>query len=135
MPIYEAGQPCTTSSSGPVRSTDTARVASARASSSADGVRTRTLWAVEAAKHLVDGGVGNEPSTADDDDPVGNGLHLAHQVARQQYRSTLVRGAPQERADSAHTIKIQFLDWLVEEEHVGIAEQGGRDSEPLTHAQ
>ena len=57
--------------------------------------------AAQAAQHLADVGVGDEPAATDDDDPVGDQLHLAHQVAGDQHGAALVGEAAQQRRGSS----------------------------------
>ena len=38
-------------------------------------------------------------------------------------------------ADPAHAVEVQAVDRLVEEQHIGIAQESSRDAEPLPHAE
>jgi hypothetical protein len=47
---------------------------------------------------------------------VGDQLHLAHQLARDQHGAALVGEAAQQGSDSAHAVEVQAVDRLVEEQ-------------------
>ena len=80
-------------------------------------------------------GLGDQPPTADHHQPVGGERHLADQVAGHEHRPTLRRQVPQEVADPTDALGVEAVDRLVEEQHAGVAEQGGGDAEPLAHAE
>ena len=71
----------------------------------------------------------------DDDDFVGRERHLAHQVARDKDRSPLPGQALQEVAHPADPVGVETVHRFVEEQHLGVAEQRRRDTEPLAHAE
>ncbi len=87
----------------------------------------------ESAEDLADLRVGDEPATADDDDAVGDELHLAHEVAGDQDGATLVGEPAEEGADPADAFEVQPVDGLVEEQDGWVAEQGRGDAEALAH--
>ena len=79
--------------------------------------------------------VGDQPPPADDHQPVGSLLHLAHQVARHQHRAALVGEPPQQVADPPHAVEVEAVDRLVEEHDPRVAQQCRGDTQPLAHAQ
>jgi hypothetical protein len=66
---------------------------------------------------------------------LGGDRHLAHQVARHEHRPALGGEVLQERADPADAVRVQAVDRLVEHDDGRVAEQGGGDAQPLTHAE
>ena len=91
--------------------------------------------APEAAQHLVDVGVGDQAPPTDDHHAVGDQLDLAHEVAGHQHRAPLVGEATQQRPDPADAVQVEAVDRLVEEQHLGVTQQGSRDPESLPHPQ
>ena len=62
---------------------------------------------------------------------VGGVLHLAHQVAGDEHGAPLVGQRAQQFPHPADALGVQAVDRLVEQQDVGVAEQRGRDAEPL----
>ena len=91
--------------------------------------------AAQAAQHLGDVGVGDQPAAPMTTTRSAIELHLAHQVAGDQDRAALVGEAAQQRPDPAHAVEVEAVDRLVEEQHLRVAEQRGGDAEPLPHAE
>jgi hypothetical protein len=89
----------------------------------------------QATQDLADAGVGDEAATSDDDDAVGDQLHLAHQVTGDQHGAALVGEAAQQRTDPSDPVEVEAVDRFVEEEDLRVAQQRGSDPEPLPHAQ
>jgi len=87
------------------------------------------------AQQLVHREVGQQPAAAEHDEVVGGVLHLAHQVAGDQHRPSLVGEVAQQLAHPADALGVQAVHRLVEQEDVGVAEQRGGDPEPVPHAQ
>ena len=81
------------------------------------------------------GRVGQQAALADHQQLVGRQLHLAHQVAGDQDRAALGGEAPHQVPDPADPLGVQAVDRLVEDQHPGVAEQGGGDPQPLRHAE
>ena len=84
---------------------------------------------------LGHGLIGDEPAPADDDEVVGGERHLAHEVAGHEHGATLGGQALEQRPHPQDALGVEPVDGLVEEEHSGVAEEGGGDAEPLGHAQ
>src|SRR2546421_554549 len=77
----------------------------------------------------------DEYAGRDDHDIVGQDLHLGEQVAGDQDGPTLGREALEEVAHPADALRVQAVGRLVEDEHLRVAEQRGRDPEALAHPQ
>ena len=104
------------------------------------GGEQRRLRAADAdrgvrAEQLVHREVGQQPAAAEHDEVVGGVLHLAHQVAGDQHRPSLVGEVAQQLPHPADALRVQAVHRLVEQQDVGVAEQRGGDAEPLPHAQ
>ncbi len=138
-PTSVAARPPTSSSSAPVRSTcerpgvpalgqGAVQVVGAR------GAHPHPPTAQPSSTSSIVG-VRDEPATADDDDPVGDQLHLTHQVARHQHGATLVGEPAQQRADPPDTVEVEAVDRLVEEQNARVPQQCTGDAEPLAHAE
>ena len=105
------------------------------ASRSGSGVRTSTdrselRWMNSCVVEL-----GDQAAPADDDEVVGGDRHLAHQVAGDEDRAAFGGELPHEGADPADALRVQAVDRLVQQQHLGIAEHRRRDAEPLGHAE
>ena len=86
-------------------------------------------------EQLVLGALGHDAALADHDDVVGDDLDLVEQVAGEQHGAALV-GVPAEQvAHPADAGGVEAVGRLVEDQHLGVAEEGGRDAEPLAHAE
>ena len=59
----------------------------------------------------------------DDDDAVGDELHLAHEVAGDEDGAALVGEAAEQRADPPHPVEVEAVDRLVEEQHPRVADR------------
>ncbi|MCQ0018745.1 hypothetical protein LUW74_42875 [Actinomadura madurae] len=71
-----------------------------------------------------------------DDDHVVDGLRgLREQVARQQHRAAVRHPVPQHRPQPADSLRIQPVGRLVQHQYVRIAQQCGRQPEPLPHSE
>ena len=66
---------------------------------------------------------------------VGDDLDLVQQVRRQQDGAALVGVRPEQVAHPADAGRVEPVGRLVEDEHLGLADQCGRDAEPLAHAE
>ena len=66
---------------------------------------------------------------------VGSLLHLAERMTRQQYRPPLVRETPDIGPQPADAGRVQAVGGLVEDEHGGITEHRGGQTQPLAHPQ
>ena len=88
-----------------------------------------------AGEQGVEAVVGDDPPAVDDDEPVDRRLHLAEQVAGQQHRATAGGEVLQEVAHPADALGVHAVGRLVEDQHLGVAEQRGADAEALAHPQ
>ncbi len=79
------------------------------------------------------GGVRDQPTTADHDEVLGGQRHLAHQVRGDEHRPTLGRQPLEQIADPPDALRVQAVHRLVQDHGRGVAQQGGRDPQPLTH--
>ena len=57
------------------------------------------------------------------------------QVARQQHGAAAVGEAAQQPAHPVDALRVEAVGRLVEDEHLGLAEQRRRQAEPLAHAE
>ena len=104
--------------------------APARASTSA--ARTKVP---AACQQLGLGALGDDPAVADHDQVVGDDLDLVQQVRGEQHGAALVGVAAEQVAHPADAGRVEAVGRLVEDQHLGVADQGGRDAEPLAHAE
>jgi hypothetical protein len=86
------------------------------------------------AAQLVDGAFGHELALANDADARAHQLDLAQQVARHQHRSVALAELGDQVAHVGHALRVEAVRRLVEDQHLGLFEQGGRDAEALLHA-
>ena len=112
----------------------TCRPAPRSAAASACAVEPADERALAGEQH-VEALVGDDAAAADDDEAVDRGLHLAEQVAGQQHRAAAAGEVLQEVAHPADALGVHAVGRLVEDQDLGVAEQGGADAEPLAHAQ
>ena len=71
----------------------------------------------------------------DHDHVVGGLAHLGQHVAGDEHRAALPGQPAQEVAQPADALRVQAVGGLVEDQHPRIAEQRGRQAEPLAHAE
>jgi hypothetical protein len=57
------------------------------------------------------------------------------QVRRQQHGAAVVGEVAKKSAHPADARRVEAVGRLVEDQHLGVAEQGVRDAQPLAHAQ
>ena len=76
-----------------------------------------------------------DPSAADDHHPVGDRLDLGQQVRGEQHGAAAVGEAAQQPAHPAHALRIEPVGGLVEDQHLGVAEQRVGEAESLAHAE
>jgi hypothetical protein len=84
---------------------------------------------------VPDGHVGDEASASDDDDVAGGQRHLAHQVAGDEDGAAAGSVRGEQVADPPHAVGVQPVDRLVQDEDLGVGQQGGGDAEALAHAE
>ncbi|MFN8169054.1 MAG: hypothetical protein U0S36_09760 [Candidatus Nanopelagicales bacterium] len=77
----------------------------------------------------------HERAARHDDDVVDRLLDLAEHVARDEHRAALAGEVAQERAQPRDALGVEAVGRLVEHEDAGVAEERGRELEPLAHAQ
>ena len=63
----------------------------------------------------------------------GGVLQFAHQMARDEYRAPFGRERSKEASHPPDAVRVQPVEWLVEHQDRGIAQQGRGDPEPLAH--
>ncbi len=66
---------------------------------------------------------------------VGGQRHLAHQMGRDEDGTALGREHLHQVADPVDALRVETVDRLVEQQHLGVAEQRRRDPEPLPHTE
>ena len=74
-------------------------------------------------------------AAVDDDDVVGGLRDLGQHVAGDEHRAALGGERAQEVAQPADALRVEAVRGLVEHEHARVAEQRGREPEPLAHAE
>ena len=95
--------------------------------------RLRAHAQAGSAAQLLDGALGDERPVADHPDPIAHLLDLSHQVAREDERAPALAERAHELAHLGHARRIEPVGRLVEDQQLGVLEQGGRDAEPLLH--
>ena len=81
------------------------------------------------------GALRSDPAAADDHHPVGDGVDLGEQVRGEQHRAAAIGEVAQQLAHPAHPLRVEAVGGLVEDQHLGVAEQRVREAEPLAHAE
>ena len=81
------------------------------------------------------GALGDDAAVADDDEVVGDDLDLVEQVGGQQDGAAAVGVAAQEVAHPADAGGVEAVGGFVEDEDLGVADEGGGDAEALAHAE
>ncbi|EOY50370.1 hypothetical protein SLI_5662 [Streptomyces lividans 1326] len=79
--------------------------------------------------------VGHQLAAPDDDQVVGGQRHLAHQVRGDEDGAAFRGERLHQVAHPVDALRVEAVDRLVEEQHLGVAEQRGGDAEPLAHAE
>ena len=87
------------------------------------------------ARQLGDRAGPDEPAAVEDDDPVGDLLHLVELVAGDQHGAALVGEVAQQPAQPADAVRVEAVGRLVEDEDARVAEQRGGQAEALPHAE
>src|SRR5712691_7758531 len=131
-PISSADRPRTVS--GPWTTswlTDPPACSTTRIRSAACGVRTRTPFCeLRARKAAIEVSATRRPR------PMtikvfGGVLHLAHEVRGQEDRAPLGGQRPHQATNPLDALGVEPVDRFIEDQHVRVAEQGGRDAKPL----
>src|SRR5581483_4406573 len=86
------------------------------------------------AARLAHGHDADQLPLAEERDAVADGLPLGEVVAAEEHRAAFRGEALDERADLAPPGGIEAAGGLVEEEDLGVVQQGARDAEALRHA-
>jgi hypothetical protein len=101
--------------------------------------RLRRACAYEAARRavdeLVDARVRDQAAAPDHDQVVGGERHLAHQVRRDEDGAAFRGKRLEQVPDPVDAFRVEPVHRLVEEQRPRIAEERGRDPEPLAHAE
>ncbi|SFY53584.1 hypothetical protein STEPF1_06867 [Streptomyces sp. F-1] len=79
--------------------------------------------------------VGEQLPAPDHDEVVGGQRHLAHQVRGDEDRTALGGERLHQVAHPEDALGVEAVDRLVEQQHLGVAEQRGGDAEALAHAE
>lgn len=84
---------------------------------------------------LPHGRVGEQASPAEDDQVVGEGRRLGHQMAGDQDGAALPGEPAEQLPYPDDAFGVESVGRLVQQQHRGVAEKRSRDAEPLPHAQ
>ena len=84
---------------------------------------------------FFDARVRDEAALADHDQMIGREGHLAHQVARDEHGATLGGEGTQQPADPLDPFRVEPVHRFVEQQHLGVSEQRGGNTETLAHAE
>ena len=66
---------------------------------------------------------------------LGGEGHLAHEVRREEHGAPLGREPRQQRADPQDALWVEAVDGLVEDERLGVTEEGRGDAQTLAHTE
>ena len=99
---------------------------------SASGVRTRTL-VVAPWRSWSSGPSATQSPTGQDDDPVDGLGGFGQQVRRHEHDPALGRVPAQEAAHPGDALGVEAVGGLVEDQHLGVPEQGPGELEALAH--
>jgi hypothetical protein len=80
-------------------------------------------------------GLGDQPPTGDDHDLVDGLGDLGEDVAGDEHGAALVGQLAQQAAQPVNALGVQTVGRLVQDQDLGVAEQGGGQAQPLAHAQ
>ena len=86
-------------------------------------------------QQVREGGLGDGPAVADDDDVVGGLGDLGEDVAGDQDGPSFGGQAAEQVAQPPDALRVQAVGGLVEDQHGRVAEQRGGQAEPLPHAE
>ncbi|VFA81503.1 Uncharacterised protein [Gordonia paraffinivorans] len=95
----------------------------------------RTNPAPRAGQQFGLGALGDDPAASDDDDVVGDDLDLVEQMRRQQHCAAAIGVVPQQGSHPVDARRVEAVGRLVEDEDLRVAQQRGRDTETLPHAE
>ena len=88
------------------------------------------------ARHeVVDARVGDQLAAADHDQVVGGKRHLGHEVGGDEDGAALGGKSLEQVAHPVDAFRVEAVDGLVEHDRLRVAEERGRDAEPLAHAE
>ncbi len=79
------------------------------------------------------GALGDDAAVADDDEVVGDDLDLVEQVRGEQHGGAAVGVVAQQVPHPPDAGRVEPVGRLVEDEHLGLADQGCGDPEALAH--
>ena len=79
--------------------------------------------------------LGDDRAVADHDDVVGDDLDLVQQVRGQQHGAAVVGEAAEQVAHPADAGRVEAVGGLVEDQHLRVPDEGGREAEALAHAE
>ena len=78
---------------------------------------------------------GNHATTPNDDEVIGGQSHFAHEVRTDEDSSSLVSELLKEVTDPSDTFGVESVDWFVEHQCAGVAQERGGNTEALAHAE
>ena len=81
------------------------------------------------------GALGHDAAVADHHEVVGDHLDLVEQVGGEQHGAAAVGVVAKQATHPADAGRVEAVGRLVEDQHLRLADQRGRDAEPLPHAQ
>ena len=87
------------------------------------------------AEEFRQGGVGDQSAAGQDDDVVDGLGDLGQQMAGDEHGASRRGVGAQEVAQPVDAFGVEAVGGLVQDEDVGVAEEGGGEPEPLPHAQ
>ena len=130
----------TRSASASVRTAPSGDIVVAIPAASSDAGEGRPATALRttvpaALQQLGLGALGDDAAVADEHEVVGDDLDLVQQVRGQQDGPALVGVRPEQVAHPADAGRVEPVGRLVEDQHLGLADQRGGDAEPLAHAE
>src|SRR5258705_128251 len=79
--------------------------------------------------------VRDQLAPANHDQVIGGDSHLVHQVAGYENGPALTGQLLHQVPDPEDALRVETVDWLVEDEDPGIAQQRRSDADPLAHAE
>ena len=88
-----------------------------------------------AGDEVVDGGVGDQPATADDDQTCCGLRHFAHQVGGHEHGVPVGGQVFEHGADPSDPFGVQAVDRFVQDHGLRVAQQRGGNAESLAHAE
>ena len=86
-------------------------------------------------EELLLGALGDDPALTDQDQVVGDLLHLVEQVGGEQHGAAALGVLPEQAAHPVDPGRVEAVGGLVEDQDARVAEERVGDAEPLAHAE